>query len=753
VRTGGPPRSGSSGSARRRPVSSRPAYAQGPSPSRAAALRVVTDRSRVRPGAVVPRSRLRALLVALAVAFVAILGRLTYVQGLSASHYAAIGMSERVHEVTYPAARGAIFDRNGIELAISVPQSTVWADPRLVTAPAQEAQALATVLRTDAASVQDKLTRPGAFSYVARTVDDDTANQVRALNLPGVYLLDEPKRFAPAGTIAAPVVGQVGADNTGLSGLEVQFQKQLSGQAGKLVSEDDPSGKPIPGGLRRLTPAKRGSDLVLTLDRSLQHEVEQDLANQVLTTRARGGMAVVMDTRTGEVLAMSSLAATSDGSGVGPASSNQVLTSVYEPGSVNKLITVSAALQEGVVTPGQTLPVKDAIKVSDGLFRDDSAHPQENWSVTDILAASSNVGTITIAQQLGKDRLDSYLRKFGLGAGTGLHFPGESPGLLLDPATWYGTSIATVPIGQGIAVTAMQLTAAYNAVANGGMYVAPKLVREVVDAQGRTVPTPPSATHRVVSADTAREMAAMLSEVVRTGTGRAAGINGYAIAGKTGTARKAVEGQAGYKDGAYMASFAGFVPAENPAFTAMVVLDEPTPIYGGLAAAPVFAKIAGYALRELQVPPAAPDQALFAGVPHADPSAATAADEPTGAGVPSPAPTAATTQPAAAQPTTATPSAPAAPATGTTPTSPPGAAPGPATPPGGDIPHLTPLPLTSTPAPGPATTTTTLVPTAGTGGPAPPSLPGTPSPPPQGGAAATLAPPKPAPAGTASARR
>jgi len=589
---------------------------------------VVTDRHHVRPGVLVPRGRLVALLLALAVVFAAVVGRLAFVQGFSAGPYAALGRSERVHAVALPADRGAIFDRHGNELAISVPQSTVWADPRLVTAPAPEAQALAPVLHLDASTIEDKLTRPGAFSYIARRVDDATAAQVRALKLPGVNLLDEPKRFDPAGTLAAPVVGLVGTDNTGLSGLEVQYQSALTGHPGKLVSEDDPSGKPIPGAVSRLTPPTRGSDLVLTIDRSLQYEVEQELTTRILDEGAPGGMAVVLDTHTGEILAMSSLVSNADGTGVVPAPSNQVMTKVYEPGSVNKLITMSAALQEGVVAPTDTMTIPDHLDVAGSLFRDDNAHPTYQGTLTDILTASSNVGTINVARKLGKDRLDEYLRKFGLGSRTALHFPGESSGLLLDPARWSGTSIATVPIGQGIAVTAIQMAAAYNTIANGGVYVAPKLVRAVVDPQGRTVATPPSATHRVVSTATARQMTAMLSEVVRAGTGTAAAIPGYAVAGKTGTARKTVEGQVGYKPGAYTASFGGFVPAESPSLTAMVVLDEPRSEFGGSASAPVFASVASYALRELAVPPPAADPSLFDGVPHASAAVASAADEP-----------------------------------------------------------------------------------------------------------------------------
>jgi cell division protein FtsI (penicillin-binding protein 3) len=240
------------------------------------------------------------------------------------------------------------------------------------------------------------------------------------------------------------------------------------------------------------------------------------------------------------------------------------------------------------------------------------------------MANSSNVGSIMIGQKVGKDRIDNYLRDYGFGAKTGLGFPGESRGILLDPKKWSGTSIGTVPIGQGLSVTSMQMLAAYNAVANGGTWIAPKLVRATVDAEGRRHATPESETRRVVSARTAQQVTAMLSEVVRVGTGTAAAVDGYTVAGKTGTARKPLEGARGYQAGAYVATFAGFVPAERPEFTVIVVLDEPTPIYGGLVSAPVFAQVARYALRQYQIPPPPPDAVpvAAASVPKSNPTSA-----------------------------------------------------------------------------------------------------------------------------------
>ena len=550
----------------------------------------------------------------------ALVARIVYVQGVDAHRFAAFGESQRVRRIALPAARGAIFDRNGRDLALSVPQRTVWANPKLVTDPLGEAEKLAPLLQMDVGVVRDQLTRTSSFAYVARKVPDAIGKKVDALKLDGVFTLPEPKRFLPAGNLAAPVLGKVGLDNDGLSGLEVKYEKALEGTPGLVVVEKDTGGREIPGGVRQLTPSARGQDLVLTIDRSLQYETERTLSAEIVQAKAKGGMAIVMDSQSGEVLAMASLVAGEKGQPPQSASSNRALTAVFEPGSVNKLITIAGALEEGLISPSDKLAVPGTIRVGNHTFSEHEPHPTQAWSVTDIVANSSNVGSIMIGQKLGKDRLDQYLRAFGLGQRTAIGFPGESGGLLLDPDKWYSTSMGATPIGQGLAVTAMQMLAAVNTIAAGGEYVSPKLLKATVDSAGRQHPTPPSARRRVVSAQTAREMTSMLTEVVRVGTAKLAKIDGYTVAGKTGTARKPDEKVRGYKAGAYVSSFAGFVPAEKPALTAIVVLDEPTPIFGGLVAAPRFAQIAEYALRELRIPP--PSIVSKAAAPRVSPEAA-----------------------------------------------------------------------------------------------------------------------------------
>ncbi|MBK9181216.1 MAG: penicillin-binding protein 2 [Acidimicrobiales bacterium] len=555
-----------------------------------------------------PRRRLGVLLLGTCLAFAAVAARLVVVQGVEGERYAAFGASQRIRAVELPAERGSIFDRNGVELAMTVSRRTVWADPRLVEDPQGTAAALAPVLGMLPVELLEPLTRDAEFVYLARKVDDAVAEQVDDLDLPGVSLLDESARDYPAGDLARSVLGAVDVDNIGISGLELAEDEGLTGTPGQLVRERDPQGRTIPSGRQQIEPAVRGDDLVLTLDRSLQYEAERALAAQVTATGARGGLAVVMRPSTGEVLALATIATPDDGEGPPVrTAANTAVTSVFEPGSVNKVITVAGALEEGLVRPDTFFYVPSFLQVADEEFTDNEAHGAESWSVRDILVRSSNIGTILIAQQLGRERIDRYLRDFGLGSQTALAFPGESAGIMLRPEDWSGTSIGTVPIGQGISVTALQMLTAFNVIANGGVYVPPRLVLATVDGQGVEHRVPADAGRRVVSEATAEAVTSMMAGVVGSeeGTGRRAAIDGYAVAGKTGTARKPIEGGVGYRVGAYMSVFAGFVPAGDPQVSIIVVVDEPqTSIYGGVVAAPVFADLGRYALRLLRVPPA-----------------------------------------------------------------------------------------------------------------------------------------------------
>jgi cell division protein FtsI (penicillin-binding protein 3) len=391
-----------------------------------------------------------------------------------------------------------------------------------------------------------------------------------------------------------------------------------------------------------------GQDLVLSLDEPLQYDAEQALAQAIVAARASQGIALLMDSKTGEVLADAELTMPTPGNTEPPAvpvrigapagasqaqpveaPSATAFTNVYEPGSVNKLITISAALQAGVIQPADMFTIPNSYRVADTTYHDAENHATEHWTVTDILANSSNIGTIQIAQRLGKDNLLHYVHEYGLGSVSDIGFPGESAGLL--PTYWSGTSLSDMAIGQGIAVTAIQMLSAYNTIANGGVYVPPKLVDGTIDSKGRYHPYPSAPTHRVVSTTVAKEMTTMLEQVVQVGTGTAANLNPYTVAGKTGTALVPSPG-GGYDYGHYVASFAGFVPAEDPQITGMVVIDN-TPDYGAAASAPTFATIARDALYAFSIPPSA-KQPPAPGVPLATRASATGAGEIAGTPLP-----------------------------------------------------------------------------------------------------------------------
>lgn len=545
------------------------------------------------------------MLAAIAVALGAVVVRLVSLQLVGPDAYADAGMAQRLHVQQLPAERGSIFDRNGNELAMSAPQHAVWADPSMVTDAATAAPLIATALRLDPAKVLAELAGGGRFVYLARQVSDEVAAAVESLGIEGVFLRQEPKRFLPAGSLASSVLGRTDLDGNGLSGLELQYDEVLRGTAGELVDERDPDGRTIAAGNRQLHPAERGDDLILTLDRSLQFHVERALEEQVTAEHALGGTAIVMDPRTGEILAMASVGAGAEGKPASPERTNRALSSVYELGSVLKIVTFAAALEEGLITPDLLLDVPPSLQVSENLVEDSFSHPEMRWSTTDILALSSNVGTVKIALELGQERVDEWLRRFGFGQTTGLGFPTESAGIVLDLDEWSGTSIGSIPLGQENAVTALQMLTAMNAVANGGERVEPTLVRATVDADGEEQPVSEPERERVMSTETADALRGMLTRVVQTdGTGVKAAIEGYTVAGKTGTAQKPDPERGGYEIGAYMASFAGFVPAEDPQLSAIVVIDEPRPhYYGGAVAAPTFARIAQLALHRLRIPP------------------------------------------------------------------------------------------------------------------------------------------------------
>jgi len=541
-----------------------------------------------------------------------IVAKLVDLQVLSPDRYRAMSAEQRVVEQVLPAERGAILDRAGVPLAVSLPQRSVFVDPQLVGDPSATAATLASVVGVDPVAIESRIAAGGRFAYVARHVPDEVADEVASLALPGVGLLEEPKRFLPNGTSGRSVVGLTDIDGNGLSGLEAQYAAVLAGQPGSLSVERSPDGRTIPVGDREVVPAVAGDALVLTIDRSLQYEAERILSEQVEATGARGGVALVMHPGTGEIYAMANVRRDPE-AGVVPDVNNAAVTTSYEPGSVMKMITASAAVEEGVVTPSTAFEVPESMKLGDYEFTEHTPVGTRQLVLPQILSQSSNIGTILVAQQVGGERLNDYLRAFGLGERTAVDFPNEQAGFVHAYEDWTDSSIGSIPIGQGIAVTPLQMLTAFNVIANGGEYVAPQLVLESVAEDGTRTATATPERRRVVSVETADKMNMMLRGVVAVGTGKRAAVPGFTVAGKTGTAAKPLENGT-YEDAAgnsfYRATFVGFLPAGDPSLSILVMLDEPVgDTSGGSVAAPVFSGIADSAIRILGVAPATTDRA------------------------------------------------------------------------------------------------------------------------------------------------
>jgi cell division protein FtsI (penicillin-binding protein 3) len=548
--------------------------------------------------------RIRLLLAAFVVVFALALGRAAWLQVV---HAATLGrQAQRMHEetTTTPAGRGSILDRSGVQLAIGEQDTTIYADPHLVADPRGVAVAAQKILGVDANQLYPQLVRKTThFLYVARFADPKLASTFLAKNFLGIYSYPEERRAYPQNTVASQVIGFAGTDNRGLGGLELEYDTKLAGKSGRQTIIRDATGQAID--VIRATPVQHGGDVFTTLDSRIQANAEAVLRRTVASSGARSATAIVLDPRTGGILAM----AQAPGYNANDASHvpstyqrNRAVTDTYEPGSTFKLVTIAGALSAGLVTPHTKFRLPYSIHVADRVIHDAEPRSTETLSVAQILSHSSNVGAITIAEKLGPPALMNWIERFGYGKTTGVDFPGESAGLVLPLDKWYGSTIGNVPIGQGIAVTPIQMAAAYGAIANGGVWVQPHLVERV---GGRTIRD--FKRHRIVSPAIDKQLKSMLTGVVdeHGATGTEAAIPGYSVAGKTGTAQ--VPGPHGYTTGQYVASFVGMVPVKKPRLLILVVVNEPSHgIFGGVVAAPAFAEIAKFDLQYLGVPPDQP---------------------------------------------------------------------------------------------------------------------------------------------------
>jgi cell division protein FtsI (penicillin-binding protein 3) len=555
-----------------------------------------------------------------------LVARLVDVQVLRAGGYEAAARGESAITISLPSPRGGIYARDGSPLALSVATKDVVADDFQVAHPVKTALALSPMLNIPATTLAAKLQQRSGYVVLARQLPEATGQKIAGDAIPGITLIADSKRVVPNGNLASSVLGFTNAAGQGAAGMEYGYNHLLAGTAGKETLVESPSGVALP-----LSPVTNqiattpGTGLELTIDSQLQYESEQALAKAIESSNAASGTAVLMDVKTGQVLSMANLVANHPGSGAGSGTSstsaatagvlpigphdpvneapnNLAVTQLYEPGSVFKLVTFSAALQNGLINPNSSFTVPDHFTLDGSVFHDAEPHPTETLTATQILAQSSNIGTSEIAQGVGEQRLLAEVKALGFGQSTGLDFPGESRGLLATPAQWEPTDYVSLPIGQVDAVNALEVLDAYNAVANGGVFVAPKLVQATVTPSGTVKKTAPSPTHVVISPSTDDELKGMLEQVVASGTGTSATVPGYTVAGKTGTAQIPTPAHDSYIPGAYMASFVGFAPAVNPTFSMIVVLDRPTPIFGGTVSAPVFSQVMSDALHRYDIP-------------------------------------------------------------------------------------------------------------------------------------------------------
>ena len=538
------------------------------------------------------------------IVFLVLVGGKAVALASSSENLTRIALQQQTANVVLPAHRGAILDRNGHELAVGKPAQTVFATPYLLDEPKAAARALCEALRItrkrERQALEKALARPkSGFAYVARKVDPALAKAARDLDLPGVGAYAEEERSYPTKGSAAQVLGFAGIDGNGLAGVEMQYEEQLAGVAGSEVIVRDPAGHT----LRTVTETQpiSGETVRLTLNEDIQYWAEDVLEHTVRGSSATAATAIVMDPRSGEVLAMANVPKVKDNAfGRKPAyDRNRCVTDIYEPGSIFKLVTISGALADGLVRPTTKFTLPPSFTVYDRTINESHARGTVTYSVREILQWSSNVGAVKIGMKMGKERLLKWMDAFGFARPTGVDFPGEAAGLVPPADTWSGTTIANIPMGQGIAVTPLQMAVAFSTVANNGVAVKPRLVAQVGDTVYDDVQK-----HRVIPASVARAVRSMLATAVAEGTGTKAQIPGYEVAGKTGTAEKPLADGSGYSKTDYVASFIGMVPADHPRLVVLVAVDSPrTSIYGGDIAAPAVQKIMHFALQQLEIAP------------------------------------------------------------------------------------------------------------------------------------------------------
>jgi cell division protein FtsI (penicillin-binding protein 3) len=591
-----------------------------------------------------------------ALMFIAVLARVTLLQTVQASALRGAGKTQRTTEQLLKAHRGTIFDRDGADLALSVPARSVIANPKLVLDPVGTVRTLTALLQLSHAKQEALInaftSKKNSFVYVARQIDPSLAGTVVGLRLAGISSISEDQRILPSGDVGRSIVGRTDPDLQGTAGLEQEYNDILQGVDGEQSTEHDRKFRSIAGGDETVAPIP-GSDVVLTVDRGLQYQVEKALLQRVQALTAFGGTAIVMGVDTGDIYSIANVRRDANGTAE-ITSANLAAVEPHEPGSVAKVFSISAAVNEGLATPETTITVpgflvyKPLNKTDEKWkfkIRDAEPHNPELMSLRDIIVHSSNIGTVLMTEGLGTLKFGRYLHEFGFGSTTGLGLPGESSGIMKPAADWQATEKVTPRYGYGYAATSLQLAAAVNTIANGGVYVAPRLVLSTIDAKGQTHASPASPSHEVVTPQTAATMTSMMKDVVCYGTAKYAKVPGMSVAGKTGTAllkpskdhadpaqadgtpadtapsttnptgeinppaNTDYQAEDGSKE--YYSTFVGYFPADNPKVTILVSIDRPDPSnqdhLGGKAAGPLFSTLATIAMHELRVSPSPND--------------------------------------------------------------------------------------------------------------------------------------------------
>ncbi len=555
--------------------------------------------------------RLRWGLVAVSVLLLVIAGRLIQLQGVDHSDYAGAAAAQRIERVTLHALRGSIVDRFGTPLAYTSDAQDITADPKQIKATdrAQYAAKLAPKLRLSPASIERQLAGRGHYALLATALSAHEAKQVLDLRLPGIYTQATTQRQYPGSTTGANVVGLVHSDGAGAAGIEAQFNAVLAGRDGTMSYSVDNVGDVNPNSATTIDPARNGATVRLTIDQSAQYMSQQYLAQAVRESGARGGQLAMLDVHTGQVLALASTSTfdPSDPNSINPDEPiDAPVMSAFEPGSVQKSITFAAAIERGVITPRSVITVPSSISMGGVNVSDAWYHPTEKLTATGVLAESSNVGTLKIAQRLGPQAWMHYEQLFGVGTKTGIELPGESSGHLPPRSEWSASTFANLPFGQGQSMTIIQLASIYQTLANGGVRIAPRIVQSISKPDGSTTLTAQPKGIRVVTAKTAATVRTMLESVTMPGgTGVKAAIPGYRVAGKTGTAQQPDPRHGGrYSSSMNWDTFAGMVPADDPQFVVAIMIDNPAHgIEGGDVAAPLFHHIATFELQHAQIPP------------------------------------------------------------------------------------------------------------------------------------------------------